>query len=148
MDIFILAQKSPDILDEGGYFDYPMDSTEDLRPETILTLESMGIKVEYSHHEVTPSQHEIDLRYVDPLKMADMVMIYRVSVKEIARNAVYTFHFMPKSLFGKNGSRMHTNQSLFKGEQNASFDSINTTYLITLVLNQWVNSYKKSYPWL
>lgn len=154
---------SAQILDEGGYFDYPMDAAEDLRRDTILALEAMGISVEYSHHEVAPSQHEIDLRYADALEMADMVMTYRVTVKEIARKYGVYATFMPKPLFGQNGSGMHTHQSLFVGEKNAFFDpqdkyhlsDIAKSYIagilthikeITLVLNQWVNSYKRLVP--
>ncbi|MCX7793726.1 MAG: glutamine synthetase family protein [Thermodesulfovibrionales bacterium] len=160
---YFKSEKCPDILDEGGYFDYPMDAAEDLRRETILALESMGIRVEYSHHEVAPSQHEIDLRYADALEMADMVMTYRVTVKEIARKYGVYATFMPKPLFGENGSGMHTHQSLFKGDKNAFFDPKDKYHLsdvaksytagilkhikeITLVLNQWVNSYKRLVP--
>jgi len=155
--------KCLETLDEGGYFDYPMDAAEDLRRDTILALEEMGINVEYSHHEVAPSQHEIDLRYADALEMADMVMTYRVTVKEIARKYGVYATFMPKPLFGQNGSGMHTHQSLFKGEKNAFFDPSDKYHLsdvakayiagilthikeITLVLNQWVNSYKRLVP--
>ena len=99
-----------------------MDSATELRRETILTLEAMGIHVEYSHHEVAPSQHEIDLRYTDALTMADNAMTYRLVVKEIAmKHGVYAT-FMPKPIFGQNGSGMHTHQSLFKGDKNAFFD--------------------------
>ena len=160
---YFKSDKCPDILDEGGYFDYPLDAAEDLRRETILALEEMGIRVEYSHHEVAPSQHEIDLRYADALDMADMVMTYRVTVKEIARKYGVYATFMPKPLFGENGSGMHTHQSLFKGDKNAFFDPKDKYHLsdvaksytagllkhireITLVLNQWVNSYKRLVP--
>ncbi len=160
---YFKSDKCPEILDEGGYFDYPIDAAEDLRRETILALEQMGIKVEYSHHEVAPSQHEIDLRYADALEMADMVMTYRVTVKEIARKYGVYATFMPKPLFGQNGSGMHTHQSLFKGDKNAFFDPKDKYHLsdvaksymagllkhikeITLVLNQWVNSYKRLVP--
>ena len=82
----------------------------------------MGIHVEYSHHEVAPSQHEIDLRYTDALTMADHAMTYRLVVKEIAlKHGVYAT-FMPKPIFGQNGSGMHTHQSLFKGDKNAFFE--------------------------
>ncbi|MCX7724268.1 MAG: glutamine synthetase family protein [Thermodesulfovibrio sp.] len=160
---YFKSDKCPEVLDEGGYFDYPMDAAEDLRRETIITLEQMGIKVEYSHHEVAPSQHEIDLRYTDALQMADIVMTYRVVVKEIAKKHGVYATFMPKPLFGKNGSGMHTHQSLFQGDRNAFFDPKDPYYLspiaksyiagllthikeITLVLNQWVNSYKRLVP--
>ncbi|MCS7215439.1 MAG: glutamine synthetase family protein [Thermodesulfovibrio sp.] len=160
---YFKTDKCPEILDEGGYFDYPMDAAEDLRRDTILALEQMGIKVEYSHHEVAPSQHEIDLRYEDALTMADIVMTYRVTVKEIAKKHGVYATFMPKPLFGENGSGMHTHQSLFKGDKNAFFNAKDPYYLsdiaksyiagilthikeITLVLNQWVNSYKRLVP--
>ena len=155
--------KSTETLDEGGYFDYPLDAAEDLRRDTILALEAMGIKVEYSHHEVAHSQHEIDLRFTDALTMADTVMTYRVAVKEIARKYGVYATFMPKPIFGQNGSGMHTHQSLFAGERNAFFDAKDKFFLsgtaksyiagilkhikeITLVLNQWVNSYKRLVP--
>jgi glutamine synthetase len=160
---YFKSSKCPETLDEGGYFDYPMDAAEDLRRETILSMEQMGINVEYSHHEVAPSQHEIDLRYADALEMADTVMTYRIVVKEIARKYGFYATFMPKPLFGQNGSGMHTHQSLFKGKQNMFFNAKDKYYLsdiakkyiagvlnhvreITLVLNQWVNSYKRLVP--
>ena len=110
-------------LDRGGYFDLTtLDAASDLRRETVLALEAMGIHVEYSHHEVAPSQHEIDMRYDDALRMADNVMTYRTVVKEVAhRNGIYAT-FMPKPLADENGSGMHTHQSLFRGEKNAFFD--------------------------
>ncbi|MEF9437711.1 MAG: glutamine synthetase family protein, partial [Candidatus Mariimomonas ferrooxydans] len=152
------------ILDEGGYFDLTtLDAASDLRRETILTLEAMGIKVEYSHHEVAPSQHEIDLRYADALTMADNVMTYRVVVKEVATKYGCYATFMPKPLFGQNGSGMHTHQSLFKGNKNVFHDAKDKYYLskiakgyiagilkhapeITALCNQWVNSYKRLVP--
>lgn len=160
---YFKSDKAPEILDQGGYFDYPVDAAEDLRRETILALEEMGIEVEYSHHEVAPSQHEIDLRYMDALDMADTVMTYRVTVKEIAKKYGVYATFMPKPIFGVNGSGMHTHQSLFKGETNAFFDAkdkynlspVAKAYIagllthikeITLVLNQLVNSYKRLVP--
>jgi glutamine synthetase len=155
--------KGTEPLDEGGYFDYPLDAAEDLRRDTILTLETMGIQVEYSHHEVAHSQHEIDLRYADALTMADIVMTYRIVVKEIAKQYNVYASFMPKPVFGQNGSGMHTHQSLFTGNRNAFFDPKDQYFLsdtakkyiagllthvkeITLILNQWVNSYKRLVP--
>jgi glutamine synthetase len=153
-----------DRLDEGGYFDLtPLDAASDLRRQTVLTLEEMGIGVEYSHHEVAPSQHEIDLRYTDALTMADNAMTYRLVVKEIAlANGVYAT-FMPKPIAKENGSGMHTHQSLFKGERNSFFDPSDEYHLspiakayiagllhhareITLVTDQWINSYKRLVP--
>jgi glutamine synthetase len=160
---YFKSDKDTETLDEGGYFDYPLDAAEDLRRDTILGLESMGIKVEYSHHEVAHSQHEIDLRYEDALTMADIVVTHRIIVKEIAKQYNVYATFMPKPIFGQNGSGMHTHQSLFKGNQNAFFDPKDRYFLsnvakkyiagilthikeITLVLNQWVNSYKRLVP--
>ncbi|MFH1640488.1 MAG: glutamine synthetase family protein [Candidatus Omnitrophota bacterium] len=112
-----------EFLDKGGYFDLTtLDVASDLRRETVLALEQMGINVEYSHHEVAPSQHEVDMRYKDALEMADSVITYRVVVKEIASKFGVYATFMPKPIFGQNGSGMHTHQSLFKGEKNAFFD--------------------------
>jgi len=151
-------------LDQGGYFDLtPLDGASDLRRETVLTLEEMGIGVESSHHEVAPSQHEVDLRYTDALTMADSVLTCRLVVKEVAMaHGVYAT-FMPKPLAGENGSGMHTHLSLFRGESNAFFDDNDPLHLsavakgfiagmlrhsreITLVTNQWVNSYKRLIP--
>jgi len=151
-------------LDKSGYFDMiPLDVTTHVRKETVLNLEALGIKVEYSHHEVANSQHEIDMRYTDALSMADNVMTYRLVVKEIARkNGMYAT-FMPKPVFGINGSGMHVHQSLFKGDRNAFYDKGDKHHLskvarsyiagllkhapeITAVTDQWVNSYKRLIP--
>jgi glutamine synthetase len=151
-------------LDQGGYFDLtPLDVATDFRRDTVLALEELGIGIEYSHHEVAASQHEIDMRYTDALAMADNVMTYRLVVKEIAlQNGVYAT-FMPKPVYGVNGSGMHTHQSLFKGSVNAFFDKndkynlslVAKSYIagllkhateITAVTNQWVNSYKRLVP--
>jgi len=152
------------VLDRGGYFDLtPLDAATDLRRETVLALEEVGIGVEASHHEVAPSQHEIDLRYTDALTMADSTMTYRLIVKEVAiRHGVYAT-FMPKPMADQNGSGMHVHQSLFRGERNAFFgpedeyhlSAIAKSYIagllrhareITIVTNQWVNSYKRLVP--
>jgi len=165
LEYFYFANaESTTVLDQGGYFDLtPLDAATDLRRETVLALEEMGVEVEESHHEVAPSQHEIDLHYTDALTMADNTMTYRLVVKEIAlKNGVYAT-FMPKPLSDQNGSGMHVNQSLFRGERNAFFDAdapyhlsqITRSYVagllqhapeITLVTNQWVNSYKRLVP--
>jgi glutamine synthetase len=161
---FKSSEQPPIGLDKGGYFDLtPLDVASDLRRQTVLTLEDMGIGVEYSHHEVAPSQHEIDLRYTDALTMADNAMTYRLVVKEVAlQNGVYAT-FMPKPHANENGSGMHTHQSLFKGDRNAFFDpndeyhisALGKSYVagilrhapeFTLVTNQWVNSYKRLVP--
>ncbi len=151
-------------LDEGGYFDLtPLDAAMDLRRDTVLTLEEMGIGVEYSHHEVATSQHEIDMRYTDALTMADNVMTYRLVVKQVALSHGVYATFMPKPVFGINGSGMHVHQSLFKGDRNAFFDKDDSYHLskvakcyiagllkhapeITAVTSQWVNSYKRLVP--
>ena len=161
---FKSSKGAPEGLDEGGYFDLtPLDSASDLRRDTVMLLEEMGIEVEYSHHEVAPSQHEIDLRYTDALTMADNVMTYRLVVKEIAMKYGVYATFMPKPLYGQNGNGMHTHQSLFKDSRNAFFDAKDKRHLsktarsyiagllkhapeITLVTNQWVNSYKRLVP--
>ena len=153
-----------EVLDQAGYFDLTaVDVAHDLRSQTVETLEAMGIGVEYSHHEVAPSQHEIDLRYADALTMADRLMTYRLVVKEVAIANGCHATFMPKPLFGQNGSGMHVHQSLFKGERNAFFDPKDEMYLskvargyvaglirhareIIGVCAQWVNSYKRLVP--
>ena len=151
-------------LDEGGFFDLTStDITSSLRKETIRTLETMSIPVEYSFHEDAPSQHEIDLRHADALTMADSVMTFRLVVKEIA--ALHKVHatFMPKPLEGVQGSGMHLHLSLFKDEQNAFHDADDPYNLsetakqfmdgllrhaaeITAITNQTVNSYKRLVP--
>jgi glutamine synthetase len=153
-----------EFLDQGGYFDMtPHDVATDLRRETVLNLEEMGIGVEYSHHEVASSQHEIDMRYTDALTMADNVMTYRLVVKQIALKYGVYATFMPKPVFGINGNGMHVHQSLFKGDRNAFFDKDDEYHLskvargyiagllkhapeITAVTSQWVNSYKRLVP--
>ena len=153
-----------EFLDRGGYFDMvPLDLAMDLRRQTVLILEEMGIGVEYSHHEVAYSQHEVDMKYTDALTMADNVMTYKVVVKQVAlQNGVYAT-FMPKPVFGINGSGMHTHQSLFQGDKNAFFSADDPYHLskigrsfiagllkhapeITAVTCQWVNSYKRLVP--
>jgi glutamine synthetase len=153
-----------EVIDKGGYFDLtPLDVASDLRRDTVLACEEMGMKIEYSHHEVGPSQHEIDMRFDDALKMADDAMTYRLIVKEIAEQYGVYATFMPKPLFGENGSGMHTHQSLFSGDSNAFFDGNDEYFLsdkakgyiagllmhaseISIVFAQWVNSYKRLVP--
>src|SRR5690349_1642571 len=109
------TQGPPEVLDRGGYFDLTtLDAGSDLRRETVLALEQLGIHVEYSHHEVGPSQHEVDMRYKSALKMADDCMTYRITVKEYAMKYGFYATFMPKPLYGENGSGMQTHPSLFK----------------------------------
>ncbi|MFH1542296.1 MAG: glutamine synthetase family protein [bacterium] len=121
---YFKSSEKPEIIDNGGYFDLtPLDMASNLRRDTILALRKLGVRVEYSHHEVAPSQHEIDVRFDDALKMADNMVTYKLTVKEIASaNGVYAT-FMPKPIFGQNGSGMHVHQSLFKGSKNAFFDA-------------------------
>ncbi len=165
LEYFYFRDKySTDPLDEGGYFDMtPLDLATDLRRDTVLTLEAMGIGIEYSHHEVAASQHEIDMRYTDALTMADSVMTYRLVVKQIALDRGVHATFMPKPVFGINGSGMHTHQSLFKDGHNAFFDP-NGQYNLsdtarsyiagllkhapefTSITNQLINSYKRLVP--
>ena len=150
--------------DKGSYFGQDAtDLATDLRRQTVLTLEELGIPVESSHHEAASSQHEIDLRHTDALTMADTVMTYRLVVKEIARQNGYYATFMPKPVHGVNGSGMHMHQSLFHGDSNAFYDEEDEHHLshtakffiaglmkhareITAVTNQWVNSYKRLVP--
>jgi glutamine synthetase len=165
MEFFYFATpdpaRPPQPLDTGSYFDLmASDLTSDLRKSTILTLEEMGIPVEYSQHEDAPSQHEIDLRYTDALSMADNVITFRLLVKEIAIARGVHASFMPKPLASQQGSGMHTHMSLFEGDTNAFYDPSDEYGLstvakgfiagvlahareITAVTNQWVNSYKR-----
>jgi len=154
----------PGFLDQGGYFDHiPPETASDLRRETVLVLEAMGMEVEKSHHEVAWSQHEIDLRYSDALTMADTVMTQRSIIKQVAQMKGVYATFMPKPVFGINGSGMHVHMSLFKGKKNAFFEKSDKYNLskvaksfiagvlahireITVVNNQWVNSYKRLVP--
>ena len=158
------SHNSPKLLDKGGYFDNrPLDMGGDLRRDIIFALQDMGIQVEYSHHEVAPSQHEIDLKFDEALAMADKTMTYRIAVKEAARSKGCYATFMPKPIFGQNGSGMHVHQSLFKGSINAFHDSrdqynlsqLAKSYIagimrhareIAAITNQWVNSYKRLVP--
>jgi glutamine synthetase len=156
-----VGNTEPQPLDTGSYFDLTTaDVASDLRKRTILALEAMGIPVRYSHHEDSPSQHEIDLRYTDALTMADNVMTFKLVVKEIALERGVHATFMPKPLAGVQGSGMHTHASLFEGDVNAFYDAGDEFQLskvakgfiagllthareITAVTNQWVNSYKR-----
>ncbi|NQT29681.1 MAG: glutamine synthetase [Candidatus Saganbacteria bacterium] len=161
---YFKSSSGTEILDEGGYFDLtPLDMASNLRRDTIFAMRKLGIRVEYSHHEVAPSQHEIDMRYDDALKMADDMVTYRLTVKEIASaNGVYAT-FMPKPIFGQNGSGMHCHQSLFKGKTNAFYEKADKYHLskigkayiagilkhapeIVSILAPWVNSYKRLVP--
>src|SRR5436190_5602171 len=154
----------PEPLDAASYFDLTTaDVARDIRKQTIQALEAMGIPVEYSHHELGPSQHEIDLRYTDALTMADNVMTFRVVVKEVATDLGVYATFMPKPITGAFGSGMHSHLSLFEGDVNAFYDPGDEHGLskvakhfiagllvhaseIVAITNQWVNSYKRLIP--
>jgi glutamine synthetase len=156
--------KGTETLDEGGYFAMTtLDAASELRQETVRALEGMGIPIEYVHHEVGPSQHEIDMRFSDALAMADHTVTYRLIVKEIAKKSGYHATFMPKPIFGENGSGMHTHQSLFNEGRNAFFDgddewnlsAVGKAFIagqlrhareLSAVFAQWVNSYKRLVP--
>ncbi len=161
---YFRSDKETDLLDTAGYFDYEqVDLGTKTRKMTVAALEDLNIPVECSHHEVAPSQHEIDLKYQEALVMADFAQVYRFVVKEVAQqNGVYAT-FMPKPIFGENGSGMHCHMSLFKGDKNLFFDTKDKNHLspiarsfmagllthvkeFTLVTNQWVNSYKRLVP--
>ena len=166
LEYFYFPRKDdPSPLDEGGYFDYSTVSVGTrMRKAAASALETMGIPVECTHHEVAPSQHEIDLHYQEALVMADFVMFYRLTIKELALREGYYATFMPKPIFGQNGSGMHIHQSLFENERNMFFDPKEKKYHLSeearhyiggifryvkeicLVLSQWVNSYKRLVP--
>lgn len=156
---------STEILDEGGYFDSMPgeDAGINLRLKTMQYLDQIGIQAEYAHHEVAPSQHEIDLKYDEALKMADKVITYKSLVKEVAKQFNCYATFMPKPISGINGSGMHVHQSLFKDNKNIFFSAQEKYNLsetakhyiagvlkhsreICIVTNQWVNSYKRLVP--
>ena len=165
LEYFLFRDSSgTETLDEGGYFAMTaLDAANDLRYETIKALEAMEIPIEYHHHEVAPSQHEIDMRFAPALEMADSTLTYRLIVKETAaKHGVYAT-FMPKPLFGENGSGMHTHMSLFTGGRNQFFSQDESYHLspagkqfiagllrhareISAVFAQWVNSYKRLVP--
>jgi glutamine synthetase len=163
VEYFYFADAGPEPvpLDRGGYFDLtPLDVAQEYRRRTIMALESLGIPVESSHHEVSPSQHELDLRYTDALTMADSLMTTRLAVKEVAMEHGIHATFMPKPIEGVDGSGLHLHLSLFEGDRNAFFEEgaeyglskVGQGFIagllrhgkeITAVTNQWVNSYKR-----
>ena len=165
LEYFYLAgPENPQPLDQGGYFDQvAAEQSSDLRRETVLTLAEMGVPVKYSHHESAPSQQEIDLQYSDAITMADNVMTAKLAIKEVASKHNVYATFMHKPIYSINGSGMHVHQSLFRGGQNAFYDPHDPYKLsqlgklytaglmkhapeMTLVTNQWVNSYKRLVP--
>ncbi|ADU50745.1 L-glutamine synthetase [Thermaerobacter marianensis DSM 12885] len=157
-------QGRPVTLDHAGYFDLaPVDKGEEVRAEIVLTLQEMGFEIEAAHHEVAPSQHEIDFKYADAVTTADNIATFRSVVRTIALQHGLHATFMPKPLFGENGSGMHLHQSLFRGDQNAFYDpntpdrlsEVCKQYIagimeharaITAVTNPLVNSYKRLVP--
>ena len=163
IEFFYFEDSGPEpvVLDQGGYFDLtPLDVAQEYRRTTIMHLEKLGIPVEYSHHEVAPSQHEIILRYDDALAMADSIMTFRLAVKEVALSNGVHATFMPKPLTNHDGSGMHLHLSLFDEDGNAFADPDAETGLsptgqafvagllhhapaLTAITNQWVNSYKR-----
>jgi len=158
---YFRTDKKPEPIDEGNYFELiPNDLANTLRNKTVRTLDEMGITMEASHHEVAPSQHEIDPRYDNALTAADNVITSKYVIKEIAQQSGIYATFMPKPIFGVAGSGMHVHQSLFKGTKNAFFDSRDEHHLsiiakqfiagqlkhareISSLSAQWVNSYKR-----
>ena len=150
--------------DEAGYFDLgPVDHGETTRRDICLALEEMGFEIEASHHEVAAGQHEIDFKYADALTAADNIMTFRMVVKTLAQHNGLHATFMPKPIFGINGSGMHTNMSLFKDGKNAFYDPADARGLskeaysfiagllahvkgMTAVTNPLVNSYKRLVP--
>src|SRR4029077_10965903 len=162
MEFFIFeSHEEPKPLDHAGFFDLTqLDMVSELRRQTVVTLEAMGIPVEYSFHELGPSQHEIDLRYTDALSMADNVMTFRTVVKQVAADLGVYATFMPKPIEGAFGSGMHTHLSLFEGDTNAFHDPgdeyglskggqhfiaglLRHARTLTAITNQAVNSYKR-----
>jgi len=155
------AGHPPVPVDQSGYFDHTAQSAgSDFRREAITMLESMGISVEFSHHEGGPGQQEIDLRYADALSTADNIMTFRTVVREVALGQGVWASFMPKPFTEQPGSGMHTHVSLFEGDRNAFFEGgaeyqlsktgrhfiagiLHHAPEITAVTNQWVNSYKR-----
>ncbi|TAA72488.1 type I glutamate--ammonia ligase [Planococcus salinarum] len=158
------GEPSLELNDHGGYFDLaPMDLGENCRRDIVLELEEMGFEIEASHHEVAPGQHEIDFKYADAIKACDDIQTFKLVVKTIARKHGLHATFMPKPLFGVNGSGMHMNVSLFNGKENAFLDEDGDMKLsetafhfmagilehaqgFTAVTNPTVNSYKRLVP--
>ena len=150
--------------DEAGYFDLgPLDHGEGTRREICMSLEQMGFEIEASHHEVAQGQHEIDFKYADALRTADNIMTFKLAVKTLAQKNGLHATFMPKPIFGVNGSGMHTNMSLFRDGKNAFYDPSdpkglsNAAYSfiagllahvkgMAAITNPLVNSYKRLVP--
>ena len=162
---YLQSDRSLDTLDSAGYFDLsPSDGSTEIRRETVCAIESMGIPVEAAHHEVAPSQQEIDLRHCDALSMADRLLTSRYVIKEAARRHGVHATFMPKPLNAENGSGLHTHMSLARRDgSNAFFDATDPMTLsvaargylagimthakeVTGICAQWVNSFKRLVP--
>ncbi len=162
---YFASDQGPELLDRAGYFDMvPVDVGDDFREATRFALQAMGIDVEYMHHEVAHSQHEIDLKYCDALRMADNLQTYKWLVKEIARRNGIHATFMPKPLSAQNGSGMHVHLSIFKDKSRNAFYDGNAPHHLSetarhflagvlahsrdmcLITNQWYNSYKRLVP--
>jgi glutamine synthetase len=165
--LFELDEKghpTTNLTDNGGYFDFaPLDKAQDVRRAIDFALEDMGFKIEASHHEVAPSQHEINFRFGDVLNTCDNIVTFKYVVKSIAYHMGYYASFMPKPLFGVNGSGMHSNQSLMMDGKNAFYDPDTPDQLSTIakqyiagllthvrefaaITNSTVNSYKRLVP--
>jgi glutamine synthetase len=166
IEFFLLREKpepgvKPQPIDAGGYFDHtPHSIAHDFRRNAITMLESMGISVEFSHHEAAAGQQEIDLRYADALSTADNIMAFRLAMKEVALEQGVYASFMPKPFTEHPGSGMHTHMSLFEGDRNVFYEpgaqfqlsKLGRAFIagllqhaaeVTAVCNQWVNSYKR-----
>ncbi|MYV98197.1 type I glutamate--ammonia ligase [Streptomyces sp. SID3343] len=166
IEFFLFKEKPvdgtpPTPVDHSGYFDHtPQPVGQDFRRQAITMLESMGISVEFSHHEGAPGQQEIDLRYADALSTADNIMTFRLVVKEVALEQGVHASFMPKPFSEHPGSGMHTHLSLFEGDRNAFYEAgaeyqlskVGRSFIAGLlkhagemaaITNQWVNSYKR-----
>jgi glutamine synthetase len=165
--LFKLDEKGEPTLelnDQGGYFDFaPTDLGENCRRDIVLELEEMGFEIEASHHEVAPGQHEIDFKYADALTACDQIQTFKLVVKTIARKHGLHATFMPKPLYGVNGSGMHMNLSLFTNGKNSFFEPTGDLEMsdtarqfiagilkhapsFTAVTNPTVNSYKRLVP--
>jgi len=161
---YFASEDDTEVLDQAGYFDMvPVDVGDDFREATRFALQAMQIPVEYMHHEVAHSQHEIDLKYAEALEMADRLQTHKWLVKEIARRNGIHATFMPKPLANQNGSGMHTHLSIFNGDKNVFFEKDAPHHLsetarqfmagvlkhareMCLLTNQWFNSYKRLVP--
>ncbi|GAK11008.1 LOW QUALITY PROTEIN: glutamine synthetase type I [Geomicrobium sp. JCM 19039] len=158
------GEPTMELNDKGGYFDLaPTDLGENCRRDIVLELMDMDFEIEASHHEVAPGQHEIDFKYADAITTCDNIQTFKLAVKTIARKHGLHATFMPKPLFGVNGSGMHCNMSLFKGKTNAFYDESTPSQLsetamhflagildhakaFTAITNPIVNSYKRLVP--